>query len=359
MRIRYGIIGVGGHGRNRHLLPLTKLRDKVEIIAVADINKERCEEVAYQFKIKCYTDYMDMIEKESLDAVSIVTPTGLHSKIAMDVLNKKVNVLVDKPLGSNLDEVLNVVRTAKHKGLKLMVGYWSRFSSALQFGKEIVDKDLLGEPYMAYGYLVRRRGIPGIPTFIDKRLSGGRGALLDIGCYIIDNLLTLLKFRKPISVIGKTYTKFGNKKDEIKFNWGNWDIENFSLEDYATGFVKLEKDISMILEVGWAANVSHAEERSYIRVLGDKGGIEGNGNEAILDISFHGRTDNFLVDMKPVIKKKEDMSYEMVKSFVESVLENKEPPITGYESVILHSIIDGIYKSSEEDREIRIVIPEI
>ncbi|QGA55351.1 gfo/Idh/MocA family oxidoreductase [Sulfolobus sp. E5-1-F] len=355
MKIRYGIIGVGGHGRNRHLIPLTKLNDKVDIVAIADVNKERCEEVSSQFKIKCYTDYMEMTEKESLDAVSIVTPTGLHSKIAKDVLGKGVNVLVDKPLGANLDEVKEVVNTARNKGLKLMVGYWSRFSPALQYGKEIVDRGLLGEPYVAYGYLVRRRGIPGIPTFIDKTLSGGRGALLDIGCYLIDNLLTLLKFRKPISVMGKVYTKFGNKKEEVKFNWGNWDPENFSLDDYAVGFVKLEGDVSLIIEVGWAANVSHVEEKSYIRVLGDKGGIEGSGHEAIMDISFHSRTENFLTDTKPVLRKV-DIYFEMIRAFVDSILLNKEPPVTGEESIILHSIIDGIYRSSLEDREVKILL---
>ncbi|ACP47590.1 oxidoreductase domain protein [Sulfolobus islandicus Y.N.15.51] len=353
MKIRYGVIGVGGHGRNRHLIPLTKLNDKVETIAIADVNKERCEEVSLQYKIKCYLDYMEMIEKESLDAVSIVTPTGLHSKIAIDVLNRGVNVLVDKPLGANLDEVKEVVNAARKKGLKLMVGYWSRFSPALQYGEEIVAKDLLGEPYVAYGYLVRRRGIPGIPTFIDKTFSGGRGVLLDIGCYLIDNLLTLLKFRKPKSVVGKVYTKFGNKKEEVKFNWGSWDPENFSLDDYAVGLVKLEGDVSLIIEVGWAANVSHMEEKSYIRVLGDRGGIEATGHEAITDISFHSRTENFLTDTKPALRKV-DIYFEMVKAFVDSVLQDKEPPVAGEESVILHSIIDGIYRSSIEDKEVKI-----
>lgn len=356
MKIRYGVIGVGGHGKNRHLIPLTKLSE-VEIVAVSDINRQRCEEVASQFKVKCYQDYMEMLDKEGLDAVSIVTPTGLHSKIAIDVLNKGVNVLVDKPLGANLEEVINVVKAAKRRGSKLMIGYWSRFSPALQFGKEIMENGLLGEPYIAYGYLVRRRGIPGIPTFIDKSLSGGRGALLDIGCYVLDNLLTLLRFRKPLSIMGKVYTKFGNREDEVKFNWGNWNAKEFSLDDYAVGYVRLEGEISLILEVGWAANVSHNEEKGYIRVLGDKGGLEGIGNEAILDISFHERTKNFLIDTKPVLKKV-DMALEMIKAFVKSIIEDTNPLVSGEESIILHSIIDGIYKSSEENKEVKISLPD-
>jgi Predicted dehydrogenases and related proteins len=108
---------------------------------------------------------------------------------------------------------------------------------------------MVGEPYLAYGYLVRRRGIPGSPTFIDKQLSGGRGALLDIGCYILDNLLSLLNFPRPVTVSGATYTKFGRNPEEVKFNWGSWDPSKFELEDYAVGFIRFENGASMIIEV--------------------------------------------------------------------------------------------------------------
>ncbi len=355
--VRYGVIGVGGHGVGRHIIPLTKLPNVV-LVAVADIDKNRCEDVASRFKTKCYTDYHDMIDREVLDAVSIVTPTGLHAKIAIDVLRKGVNVLVDKPLGANINEVAEVVKTAKYMKKKLMVGYWSRFSPALRYAKEVVDKGLLGEPYVAYGYLVRRRGIPGKPTFIDKVLSGGKGALLDIGCYMIDNMLTILRFRKPITVSGAVYTKFGRNPDEIKFNWGSWDPAKFDLEDYAIGFVRLEGGVSMVIEVGWAANVSHVGEMGYMRILGDRGGIEGRGDEAIREISFHSRTENFLIDTKPVLPNV-DMAYEMVKNFIESILMNREPMVTGYESLVLHTIIDGIYHSAELGKEISVSVPEV
>ncbi|MBP1357129.1 MAG: Gfo/Idh/MocA family oxidoreductase, partial [Sulfolobus sp.] len=244
------------------------------------------------------------------------------------------------------------------KGKKLMVGYWSRFSPALQFGMEAFDDGLLGEPYVAYGYLVRRRGIPGIPTFIDKVLSGGKGALLDIGCYIIDNILAILKYRKPISVNGMIYTKFGNNPDEVKFNWGNWDPSKFELEDYAVGYIRLEGGISMILEVGWAANVSHVGEKGYMRILGDKGGLEGIGTEDIKEIALYSRTKNFLIDTKPVLPNR-DLPLEMVRTFINSIITNSEPPVSGYQSIILHAIIDGIYKSAIKGEEIKIEVPEI
>lgn len=356
-KVRVGVIGVGGHGRGRHLIPYTKLPN-VEVVAVADVNPARAEAVGREFKVKYYTDYMEMLDKENLDAVSIVTPTGLHAKVAKDALSKGVHVLVDKPLGANLSEVVDVVRTAKSRGKILMVGYWSRFSPALRFGLEAVENGLVGEPYVAYGYLVRRRGIPGSPTFIDKTLSGGRGALLDIGCYILDNLLALMKFPRPVAVSGAVYTKFGRNPEEVKFNWGSWDPGKFELEDYAVGFVKFSNGASMLLEVGWAANVSHVGEVGIYRVLGDKGGLEGRGHEALTEISLHSRTSNFLYDTKPVLGNV-DMPLEMVRAFIDSIINNREPPTTGYQSIIIHSIIDAIYESAARGGEVKVTLPEV
>jgi len=287
-----------------------------------------------------------------------VTPTGLHARIAIDVLNRGVNVLVDKPLAANLRDAVEVARTAKYRGKKVMVGYWSRFSPALSFALEAVENGLLGEPYYAYGYLVRRRGIPGIPTFIDKELSGGRGALLDIGCYILDNILAILRFKKPVAVSGASYTKFGRNPDEVKFNWGSYDPSKFELDDYSVGFVRFEGGLTMAVEVGWAANVSHAGEFGLMRVLGDRGGLEAKGEEGLNEISLHSRTRNFLTDIKPLMRRT-DMALEMIREFARSLIENREPAVTAYQSVILHTVIDGIYTSSEKGGEIKVSIPEI
>jgi len=358
-KVRVAVIGVGGHGRHRHLAPLARLQ-QVEVVAVADINKARADSVASEYRVRSYTDYREMLERERPDAVSIATPTGLHARVALDAIRSGAHVLVDKPLGTSLGEVVEVVSEAKRLKRVLMVGYWSRFSPALGYAVELREEGALGDIYVAYAYLVRRRGIPGSPTFVDRGLAGG-GALLDIGCYAIDNALAIMGFPKPVSVSGAVYTKFGRNPEEVRFNWGSWDPSKFDLEDYAVGLVKFENGATMLLEVGWAANVSHAGEELRLRVLGDKGGIEAVGHEAIVDISFHSRTKRYLYDAKPVMRRAspEDMAYEMARSFIEAVLRGGDPPVTGYQSLLVHAIIDGIYESARRGEEVRVKIPEV
>ncbi len=351
-KLNVGVIGAGGHGKSRHLLPYSKLAD-VRLAAVADIDPKRREEAARTFKLKAYDDYAEMLDRESLDAVSVVTPTGMHSEVASYVLHRGVHVLVDKPLGASLQEALGVARAGKQSGKKLMVGFWSRFSPALAFGREYAERGLLGNAYTAYGYIVRRRGIPGIPTFIDKKLSGGRGVMLDIGCYALDSALCLLGFRKPVSVSGATYTAFGKNPDEVKFNWGNYDPSKFELEDYATAFVRFEGGATLLIEAGWAANVSHVGELGRLRILGDRGGLEATGDEALREISFHSRTDNALTDTKPILREL-DLGYEMVRAFVKCIRDDSSPVVSAEQSILLHSVIDGIYLSAEKGEEVKI-----
>jgi predicted dehydrogenase len=359
-RLRAAVIGVGDHGRNRHLVHYMRISG-VEVVAVADINKDRLKKILDEFGIKGYIDYMEMLERERPDVVSIVTPTGLHARIAVDAIRLGAHVLVDKPLAGNLEEAAKVVSEARYRRRILMVGYWSRFSPALDYALELRELGAIGGIYTAYAYIVRRRGIPGKPTFVDKSLSGGGGALLDIGCYALDNALAIMGFPRPISASGAVYTKFGRDPEEIMFNWGSWDPGSFELEDYAAGFVRFEGGITMTIEAGWAANVSHPGEVQRIRILGDRGGLEAMGREEILKITFHSRSKRHLYDTIPVIKgfSPEDLSLEMVRSFIESVLKGRDPPVTGEQSLVIHAIIDAIYESSRKGEEVKIQIPII
>jgi predicted dehydrogenase len=98
-----------------------------------------------------------------------------------------------------------------------------------------------------------------------------------------------------------------------------------------------------------------------LRILGDRGGIEARGHEAIIEVSYHSRTKRHLYDAKPVLRtpSPEEMSFEMVKTFVESVVSGREPPVTGEQSLLIHAIIDGIYESAIKGEEIKVKPPTI
>jgi len=84
-RLRAGVIGVGAMGRN-HARLYSELPG-VELVGVSDVNETLAASIARSYGCKPYPDYHDLLD-ENLDAVSIVLPTTLHKKVALDAIHK-------------------------------------------------------------------------------------------------------------------------------------------------------------------------------------------------------------------------------------------------------------------------------
>ncbi|MCL5026033.1 MAG: Gfo/Idh/MocA family oxidoreductase, partial [Chloroflexi bacterium] len=100
--LRVAVIGVGSmgyhHARNYAELPDTRL------VAVADTNAEQGRQVAGRFGCLFYHSHQDMLDRERLDAVSLAVPTSQHYRIACDLIDAGVSLLVEKPLAGNVAE---------------------------------------------------------------------------------------------------------------------------------------------------------------------------------------------------------------------------------------------------------------
>ena len=141
-RLRAGVIGVGAMGKN-HARLYSELFD-VELIGVADVNENLATSIAQSYGCKPFADYKDLLN-ENLDALSIVVPTTLHKKVALDAITKGINVLVEKPIADTVENADEIIKVARQKGVKLMVGHVERFNPAIIKLKELIDSGLLGK----------------------------------------------------------------------------------------------------------------------------------------------------------------------------------------------------------------------
>ena len=85
-KVRVGIIGCGGIANNKHMPSLKKLK-QVEMVAFCDIVIERAEKAAKEFGIEgaaVYTDYKELIARDDIDVVHVLTPNKQHSFITVD-----------------------------------------------------------------------------------------------------------------------------------------------------------------------------------------------------------------------------------------------------------------------------------
>ena len=126
--MRIGVVGVGQWGR-LHAQKCSQM-EGVELVGVVDIEKGRSEEVASEVGCRPYYHHHDLLGK--VEAVSIATPTPSHYAIAKDFLQEGVDVLLEKPMTTTLNEAKELESIAKKKGLILQIGHLERFNGAME-----------------------------------------------------------------------------------------------------------------------------------------------------------------------------------------------------------------------------------
>ena len=141
--------------------------------------------------IKKYSDLDECIENEKPDAIHICVHTDLHYLFVKKVLNKGVNVLVEKPFTLDLAKGEELIRLAKSKGLILMVAHVVRFMPPYQKLKEMIDSKKYGR--LNFLSLTRFSGVPEWGEWKDKQKDFGSsgGALFDLVIHDIDIALFL------------------------------------------------------------------------------------------------------------------------------------------------------------------------
>src|SRR5436190_10320447 len=126
-RLRCAVIGTGGFGLD-HLNSLLHC-PRASTVAIAETNPERLKETADRFKIsRAYADYHDLLDQPDIDAVTIAVPNYLHARIAIDALQARKHVLLEKPMAMNAREAVKIVETAKKMRRTFTVAQNFRFN---------------------------------------------------------------------------------------------------------------------------------------------------------------------------------------------------------------------------------------
>jgi predicted dehydrogenase len=126
-KVRVAVIGVGYLGRH-HARIFSELPG-ADLIAVADIIKERAEEIASRYRCKAFTDYKELLPY--VDAISIVTPTTSHYEIALTCMKSGKDVLIEKPFTVTMEEADELINESQKLNRIIQVGHLERFNPAV------------------------------------------------------------------------------------------------------------------------------------------------------------------------------------------------------------------------------------
>ena len=285
-QLRVGVIGVGAMGKN-HARLYSELFG-VELIGVSDVNETLVASVARSYDCKPFADYNDLLG-ENLDALSIAVPTTLHKNVALDAIQRGINVLVEKPIADTVENADEIIKAALKNGVKLMVGHVERFNPAIIKLKELVGNGLLGN---IVSISAKRVG-PYNPRIRDV------GIILDLGTHDIDIMSYL----------------YGEKIKEVYASAGS---VVHSHEDHAIITLNFDSGSSGVIDTNWLT----PHKVRNLTVIGSRGIAEVNYIEETLKIFDQ----EWIRDAK--IEKEEPLKLELL-HFIDCVQNDREPLVSG------------------------------
>ncbi len=325
--MKFAVVGLGmggSHGARVHAI------DGCEYAAMCDLNSDLLEARAKGYKEeigaepKPFSDVQEMLSSVELDGVIISTPTSTHHIVAEIVANAGVNILVDKPLDINAENMSVIEAAVKKTNALCGVIYPLRCMPVFSGVKHVIENNLLGKPLMCDVRLKWFRE----QAYYDKggwrgtwKTDGG-GSLMNQGAHPLDILCWLLG--KPKTVVG-AFAPLNHKVET---------------EDWASGIVEFESGARSTITTTTCA--APKQDKTCIDLHCENGSIYIENGEVVFS-----SIENLETIAPPAYPYP-------VEDFVDAV-KNKRAPMVSIEEA-KHSVllINAIYESGREGKRITI-----
>lgn len=287
--------------------------EEANLMGVSDVSERALKKIEKKYGAKGYTDYCELLANPEIEVVSVCVPTTFHHAVVMEAIKHKKHVLVEKPIAFTLTEAEEMIAAAKEAGVILATGHVERFNPAVQKAKELIDDGVIGDIVSAFA----KRVGPLPPRIKDVGVS------IDLAIHDLDIMNYL--FEEEITQV---YGTMNSSFDDSEF------------EDHAEIMVSFDNESTGIIEVNWLTPYKRRE-------------LELTGTAGIISVDYIQQSievfGKFAQDIE--IVHEEPLKGEL-KSFLNSVVEEKEPVITGEDGLKALKMVIAANKSSKEHRPV-------
>lgn len=221
--LKVALVGVGGIS-GAHI-PAWDSMENTELVALCDIRPKQMEK--YPDK-RHYTDFDEMLEKETIDILDICLPTYLHADYSVKAMEKGIHVICEKPVSLCREDVERVYKTAERNHVKFMVAQVLRFWPEYEIVKKIYDEKTYGN--LLSGSMTRLGRYPAWSWdgwMMDEKRSG----LVPFDLHIHDLDFMVYAFGKPNKV-----TNFRTKRPDQDFINAVYEFDGFFITTQASWY---------------------------------------------------------------------------------------------------------------------------
>lgn len=330
--VRLAVVGAGAIVQLAHLPSIARMRG-VELVAICDNDAAKARALAGRFgATDVFTDIEEVLELDEVDAVIVATPNHAHEPHVLSALARKKHVLCERPAALGARGVERIVAASQKHGRVVQVGNNHRFRADVQGLAGFLKGGELGKVTSVRAGSYRLRG--SAHGWRASRPEAGGGAFMELGLPLLDLALWLLESPAPERVSAHMERGRGAK----------------AVEDTMLVHVACAGGLSLSFDVTWS--YVGEEERWWFELLSQRGSArlaplrvikELNGRP--VDVSPRGaaaRESAFL------------QSYRAELAHFVSVVRGESAYDPPADQVALHRVLEAIYKSADEGREIKL-----
>lgn len=336
-QLRLGIIGAGRRSSIAYLWH--KPEGKSIITAVAEIDREATARFKENITSEPFftDDYQELLKRDDVDAVVVLTEDFNHKQHAIDALNAGKDLYLEKPMAISIEDSNDILKAWKKSGRKLMIGFNMRYMPMYQTMKKYIDDGTIGDVKAIWIRHFVGRG--GDYYFQDWHRNRE-----------LQNSLLLQKASHDIDMIhmfADSYVKKVSAFGSLDFYDNPENFEKDGLEHQTDAEIDVEDNNVVIMELENGIKASYLQnhftpdyQRNYV-IIGTKGRIENDDvNDKIVIKTRNTDTledmSDITIDMKSTVGAHAGGDPRITKAFVDYILDDIEPaasPLDGFMSV--------------------------
>jgi predicted dehydrogenase len=331
-KVGLALVGAGEVAQNFHL-PALKNINTVNINAICDKNFSLARAVAERYNIPyVYRDVSELLKNDEVDAVDICTSTDAHLEVALASMESGRDIFIEKPVARNLSETQLIAETAVKNNIKAMVDMNHRFRSDAIMMKNFVSTGEIGEIFYAKAaWLQQKRS----KSWVEEAEKSGGGVLFDLGITMIDSLLWAFDFIPLKSVHATMFNHLTKNVEDVCI--GSLRFANGSIATFETSWTLFSSRTNFQFDIHGSKGVVTVNPLVLLKSNGVKYSPVPNvfikNDVSILRKSFEGALKHFLNSVRGIVP--------VISTIAEAVKRMK--------------VIEALYQSAKEGREINLI----
>jgi len=252
-KLRFAVLGTGFWAN--YQIPAWMELEGIELVALYNRTRSKAEALADRYKgPRVYDDAQELLEKEQIDFVDIITDVDSHAQLTIMAAKKGIAVICQKPMAPKLAPAQEMVSTCERSGVPLFIHENWRWQAPMRKVKEVLKSDVIGKVFKA-----RVTFCSGFPVFDNQPFLADLDEFIitDIGSHILDTCRFLFGEAKTL------YCDTASVNPKIKG------------EDVANVFMKMRDGTACFAEMSYASILEYEPfPQTFLLIEGERGSIQ-------------------------------------------------------------------------------------